>query len=137
MNENGFESFERAVRVEPDVVSLLSELEEIIAVRFPLDRDGTRADMCEFVSSEVKTFFQKRGIPCDILEGEVTVGEKNHLVHRLNLIRSGTSAWVIDLSSKQIPLLKDKPWIMQELPNEPTAIRSFLESTYRWWFPKS
>lgn len=119
------------------VEAYLDELNLFLSKELETTDSETRESLCNIVTEHVKSFFDAKGINNVIVEGEIELNPNDYLIHRVNLVYENNDVWVIDLTSKQIPDLKDKNFITQKLPNNKEGIKKYLHETYNWYFKES
>ncbi len=118
------------------VEAYLEDLNLYVSNELETTDSETRESLCNIVTEHVKSFFDAKGINNVILEGEIELNPNDYLIHRVNLAYENNDVWVIDLTSKQIPSLKDKNYVVQKLSNTQDNIKKFLKETYNWYLKK-
>jgi hypothetical protein len=118
------------------VEAYLDELNLFLSKELETTDSETRESLCNIVTEHVKSFFDAKGIDNVILEGDIELNPNDYLIHRVNLVYENNDVWVIDLTSKQIPCLKDKNYVVQKLSNTQDNIKKFLKETYNWYLKK-
>ena len=122
------------LKEQRSIKEYIRKLETYVAEQISKQSSDTREGLCEMVATLVKKFFDERGIPNKIIEGDLEIAQNDYLVHRVNLVYENDDLWVIDLSSKQIPWLAKSDWIFEKLPSDNQTLKQFLHHKYNWRF---
>ncbi len=114
-----------------ELFGLINQITLEIERRYPSDNLGKRVLECENVARDVKELLDGYGIKNKVLEGTIKISEKDYLEHFANLIYTNTGIILIDLTSKQIPILEHEDWIVKEFISQ-DLLKEYLKTTYNW-----
>lgn len=99
------------------------------------NRPGLIDESCVIASRAVAQALQASGFPAVIVEGELNVGVRSWLQHRVVVVEL-TDEWIlIDLAVRQVPAFCDEELYWAVFPPKSETLKSILSTRYAWWTP--